>query len=394
MAPGPTSLLERLAPRDHRALVGNDHKRQKFLEWLASRRRRDGEAPCAALLSGPPGTGKTTLARLALGAHGYAVYEVNASDERTGAAIVRAAKRAERSATLAAEGDRRPVAVLLEEIDGVYTAETERHTEAGGLAPLLAYLDDRERTRRLHPLVITCNERRPKAIRALARHPNVLDLLFRPLSVQSLLEIARPVTGHALDGFTLATARRCAEQAHGDVRQLFHALQLLRTMRALPGRAAERGAERDCALNAFDATERLLAGYGGAAPQRGTKQHKVLVANAALAEDTFAGDPALAVAVLHENFLERVGSAVPGPLGSLRSAASFARSLSDADLLTAGGAARDAAVTTAIWTAAVHHGARPARAPRVRWPRALQGAPKRAHGGTRPEYRYEALQWK
>ncbi len=67
------------------------------------------------LLSGPPGLGKTTLAHVIAQQAGYGVFEMNASDARTTAAVEETIRNALESASLK---DPRPTLVVIDEIDG------------------------------------------------------------------------------------------------------------------------------------------------------------------------------------------------------------------------------------------------------------------------------------
>ena len=60
-------------------MIGNEEAREKFLLWL--KRWRQGTK--AAILVGPPGTGKTTCVHLAAEKLGLQLVELNASDTRT-----------------------------------------------------------------------------------------------------------------------------------------------------------------------------------------------------------------------------------------------------------------------------------------------------------------------
>ena len=72
-------LSEKYRPRSLDAMVGNEVARAKFLAWL--KKWKDGSK--AALLVGPPGTGKTTTVHLAAEAQNLNLVELNASDSRT-----------------------------------------------------------------------------------------------------------------------------------------------------------------------------------------------------------------------------------------------------------------------------------------------------------------------
>ncbi|EIN07051.1 P-loop containing nucleoside triphosphate hydrolase protein, partial [Punctularia strigosozonata HHB-11173 SS5] len=68
------------------------------------------------LLSGPPGLGKTTLAHVVAQQAGYSVFEINASDARSGSIIDDRIKPALEAG--AAVGKSKPYLVVIDEIDG------------------------------------------------------------------------------------------------------------------------------------------------------------------------------------------------------------------------------------------------------------------------------------
>ena len=70
---------EKHRPKDLDEMVGNEEGRDKLVHWL--RGWKPGKK--AALLVGPPGTGKTTTVHLVARKMGFPLVELNASDART-----------------------------------------------------------------------------------------------------------------------------------------------------------------------------------------------------------------------------------------------------------------------------------------------------------------------
>ena len=76
------------------------------------------------LLSGPPGYGKTTLAHIAAKQAGYHPMEINASDDRSGSAIVQRVLDAMEMKSVF--GNNRPNLIILDEIDGAAASGGDR----------------------------------------------------------------------------------------------------------------------------------------------------------------------------------------------------------------------------------------------------------------------------
>jgi replication factor C large subunit len=102
---------EKYRPTEPDQLVGNEEARLALSLWLT--KWKPGAK--AALLVGPPGTGKTTFVNLLARSRGMNLVELNASDARTKDRL--RAKMGEAMATVSLFGER-PV-IFLDEVDGL-----------------------------------------------------------------------------------------------------------------------------------------------------------------------------------------------------------------------------------------------------------------------------------
>lgn len=203
-------LAQRYAPRRFVDLLSHEKKNRDALKWLKSwdpKALRELAATTSAdggkkppfhakilLLTGPAGTGKTTLAHVIAKHCNYRVVEINASDDRTAQSLKHhlenvTGTQAEVFDTATAQDHVRKSLLVLDEVDGVLD----------GIPLLVQYANDKTK---LRPIICTCNDAFAPALRPLRQVALTLsiNLPARSRLVKRLKEVLlelgiKPVAG-------------------------------------------------------------------------------------------------------------------------------------------------------------------------------------------------------
>jgi replication factor C subunit 1 len=223
---------EKYRPRATHEIVGNP----EAIAALKSLLTNPSAAPRAALVTGPPGIGKTSAVHAVARESGYTIVEYNASDTRSATAI-----RAALSQAAHASFDRR--VVIMDEVDGMSSGDR------GGIGELAKFI----KTSRF-PIICIANERSTPRLRPLAAV--CLDVRFqRPQRGAIARAIAKIAVAEGLR-VAPATIESMCERTSNDFRAILNFLQFSSVSRV--------PIEKDMRLDAFSATGRLFCGAAGA----------------------------------------------------------------------------------------------------------------------------------
>lgn len=246
----PSDWTERHRPRNEHMLEGNEVQRRKIRAWLDEWQHGIPQKK-ALLLIGPPGVGKTSVARAIAEDMGWNVVELNASDDRNAAAIRKAATSGaiHRSLFHDPSATNARTLVLLDEVDHLSgglrevsqsriekalletdeNASTGLSGDSGGKAEVLKLL---EQTRQ--PVILACNDEMGlwgsnsswRSTRdRFTKH--VLRIDFSRANDEAIRRIARRVLRDEGIEFEETAIEELARQNHGDLRALIRDLQVM-----------------------------------------------------------------------------------------------------------------------------------------------------------------------
>ena len=150
--------IEKYRPTKLNEIYGHTKIKQELSKWILDRSKYDKtkNVPTYALLTGPPGIGKTTLAHVILKNFGYDVVECNASDIRTVSKIIEFIHQSCELVSMSSvpettTGDlmtqQQPkigqgrIALIIDEVDGIFEQEgSEFTTQMGSMNQLIQFL--------------------------------------------------------------------------------------------------------------------------------------------------------------------------------------------------------------------------------------------------------------
>jgi len=201
---------ELFRPKNLGEVVGNvdavDALRDWFDSWSPKAKRK------AALLHGPAGTGKTSSVIALAKERGYELVEMNASDSRNKASILKIAGSSAKEGTLTT-GARAKRILLIDEVDGITGRE-----DRGGVGSLIEVIRDAS-----VPIICTANEAYASKLSPLRKVAKVIA--YHPVHVDVIIKVLKKISKKQKFELKPEDLRFVAENAHGDIRSAINDLE-------------------------------------------------------------------------------------------------------------------------------------------------------------------------
>ncbi|CAL1403745.1 unnamed protein product [Linum trigynum] len=272
---------EKYRPKVPNDLVGNQSLVNQLHTWLKSwndqflgnvkkvkgKNQNDSSAKKAVLLSGTPGIGKTTSAKLVCKMLGFQAIEVNASDSRgkadskivkgIGGSNANSIKELVNNESLGSRMDRlqhEKTVLIMDEVDGMSAGDR------GGVADLIASIKISK-----VPIICICNDRYSQKLKSLVNY--CLPLNFRkPTKQQMAKRLMQIANAEGLKADEIAL-EELAERVNGDLRMAVNQLQYMSlsmsTIQYSDVKQRLLSSAKDEDISPFTAVDKLFGFNGG-----------------------------------------------------------------------------------------------------------------------------------
>lgn len=226
--------VDKYKPANTKAIVGQQGAKScvnKLLLWL--KKWHENNSPTtnkhalsremgfifkAALLSGPPGIGKTTTAQLACRECNYDIVELNASDARSKKGLEATVSEVFDNKSISGFTEignkSKRLALVMDEVDGM-----SGNDDRGGMQELIAFI---KKTK--IPIICMCNDRNHPKIRSLANY--CFDLRFQRPRTEQICSALMSIAFKEGIKVTPQIAQQIVTATNQDIRQSIHNLNM------------------------------------------------------------------------------------------------------------------------------------------------------------------------
>jgi replication factor C large subunit len=197
---------EKYRPKKSSEIYGQDESKPKILDFIKNFKKQRRKA---MLLSGPPGSGKTSLIYSLATELGLEIIELNASDFRNKNQIQEVIGKAISQQSLFAKSK----VMLIDELEGISGKE-----DRGGVQELIRLIETTT-----YPIIMICNDPWQESLRKIKAKS--LSVELKALWCSDMLNILKSIAQKEKINITDEAIQELIKKTHGDARASINDLQ-------------------------------------------------------------------------------------------------------------------------------------------------------------------------